>query len=205
MFSTLGFNVGAILAGLGIGGFALAMASRETLADMLGGLMIFIERPFIVGDTIQINDGPTAKVVDMTWRGTRMVNGMNHAFITPNSHVSNSTISNFSKNGPVEDYVFIYVSIDHDPLKVREVIREALRSCDAILQDQPIGPTLGGVTALGYMSVMRYTVWWNTDNYLGRFSTRGKVWDCLWRHFKAKGIKLELMPSRYGHQRQVMH
>ena len=49
-----GYNISAILAGLGIGGIAIAMAARDTLANMLAGLTVLITRPFKVGDIIEI-------------------------------------------------------------------------------------------------------------------------------------------------------
>jgi len=51
-----GYNVGAILAGLGIGGLAFALAAQDTVANLFGGIMIFIQRLFKVGDRIEIGD-----------------------------------------------------------------------------------------------------------------------------------------------------
>ena len=90
--SSLGFKVGTLLAGLGIGGLALAMAARETLANILGGIMIFMERPFKIGDVVQVGDSPVSKVIGMTWRTTRFVDPFNYHINIPNSQVTESNI-----------------------------------------------------------------------------------------------------------------
>ncbi|NIA21354.1 MAG: mechanosensitive ion channel, partial [Anaerolineaceae bacterium] len=52
----LGYSVSSLLAGLGIGGLALAMAAKDTLANLFGGIVIFTDRPFCVGDWVKIGD-----------------------------------------------------------------------------------------------------------------------------------------------------
>ena len=60
----LGYSVSGLLAGLGIGGLALAMASKDTLANLFGSIMILIDRPFHVGDwiTFPVGDGVVEEV-----------------------------------------------------------------------------------------------------------------------------------------------
>jgi small-conductance mechanosensitive channel len=194
ILSTLGFNVGAILAGLGIGGLAIAMAARETLSDMVGGIMIFIERPFVIGDTVQISGGATVKVVDMTWRTTRLVDAFDYHHTVPNSQVANATIQNFTRNKPAGDYFSIYVSPEHEPDKVIATVNEALADCDAIMQDQDKDTMLAGIKTIGYTTVMEYWPWWYTTDYHNRNSTRAAVWHSIWAHLNNAGIKLEINP-----------
>jgi len=118
--STLGFNIGTILAGLGIGGLAVAMAAKDSLANILGGIMIFIERPFTLGDIIKIGSLPVAKVVEMTWRTTRLLDTFNYYMNVPNSQVAESSIQNYTKSIPIGDYIDVYVSPEHPPEKVNE-------------------------------------------------------------------------------------
>jgi MscS family membrane protein len=55
ILQTLGYSVGSLLAGLGIGGLAVAMAAQETLSNLFGGIVIFADRPFRVGDWVQVD------------------------------------------------------------------------------------------------------------------------------------------------------
>lgn len=190
--STLGFNVGAILAGLGIGGLAIAMAARETLSDLLGGIMIFIERPFVIGDSIQIGSGAVTRVVDMTWRTTRLADPFDYYFTVPNSQVANATIKNFTRVKPYGDYISIYVSPEYEPDRVIAIVNQALESCEAILQDRAKDTMLAGVTTVGYATVMEYWPWWYTGDYHNRAGSRAAVWHSIWKHLNRSGIKLEI-------------
>lgn len=195
ILSTLGFNVGAILAGLGIGGLAIAMAARETLSDMLGGIMIFVERPFVIGDTIQVGSGPVAKVVDMTWRTTKLQSASTYYFNVPNSQVANTTIQNFSRDKPICDWVTLYVSAEHDPEEVIAVANRALHECDMIIHEPGlIDTSFGGETTLGNQTVMWYWPWWYIEDYHDRGMIRDAVWRLIWKHMKEAGIKLDIKP-----------
>ncbi len=195
IMSTLGFNIGAVLAGLGIGGLAVAMAARETLADIIGGVMIFLERPFVIGDTIQVGSGPVAKVMDMNWRTTKLLGISTYYFNVPNSQVANSTIQNFTRDKPICDWVTLYVSAEHDPEEVSAVANKAMHACDAILHDEGlIGTSVGGVTELGNQTVMSYYPWWYIDDYHRRGAIRGEVWKVLWKPLQEASIKLEIRP-----------
>lgn len=195
ILSTLGFNVGAILAGLGIGGLAIAMAARETLSDMLGGIMIFVERPFVIGDTIQVGSGPVAKVVDMTWRTTKMLGTTTYYINVPNSQVANSPIQNFSRDKPICDWVTLYVSAEHDPQDVVAIANKAMSECDLIVQEPGmIDTSVGGETTLGNQTVMWYWPWWYMDDYHQRGAVRGEVWKLIWKHMKEAGIALDIKP-----------
>lgn len=195
ILSTLGFNIGAILAGLGIGGLAVAMAARETLSDIIGGIMIFTERPFVIGDTIQVASGPVAKVVDMNWRTTKLLGTTTYYYNMPNSQVANSTIQNFSRDKPICDWVTLYMSTEHDPEQVIAVANRALHECNTILHgDGLIDTALGGAVELGQQTAMIYWPWWYIDDYHRRGAMRHDVWKLLWKHFQEADIKLEIKP-----------
>ena len=64
---TVGVNVSAIVAGLGLTGFAFGFAFKDMLSNFISGIMIFIYEPFNLGDTIEV-DGKTGKVIDINLR-----------------------------------------------------------------------------------------------------------------------------------------
>ncbi|NKB61686.1 MAG: mechanosensitive ion channel [Gammaproteobacteria bacterium] len=193
IFSSLGFNVGAVLAGLGIGGLAIAMAARETLSDLLGGIMIFIERPFVIGDVVKIGGGVTTRVVDMTWRSTLLRTPWNYTFSTPNSQVANSVISNFTKEGPTMDFVPVYLSPEYDPVMIQDLIEKAVLSVDITYGDEG-GCSTGGIVLVETITLMRYWPWWYVNNYASRGKFRGAVWKAIWAELSAAGIKMEIKP-----------
>ena len=88
-----GYEVGAVLAGLGIGGLALAMAARDTVANVFGGFTIFTDRPFTIMDRIRIS-GFDGTVEEIGIRSTR-VRTLDGTLVTiPNSSFSESAVEN---------------------------------------------------------------------------------------------------------------
>ena len=193
--SSLGFKVGTLLAGLGIGGLALAMAARETLANILGGIMIFIERPFKIGDVVQVGDSPVSKVTGMTWRTTRFVDPFNYHINIPNSQVTESNIINYTKDTIAEDYISMYVSAEHDPQRVISLANQALAQCPSIMQEQAKDTLLVGQRPLEDTVVMEYWPRWRVDDYHRRHEIRNEVWSYLWDYFSKAGIELEISDS----------
>jgi len=91
-----GYDVGAIIAGLGIGGLAVAMAAKDTLANMLGGFTIMASRPFKVGDRIKVS-GFDAVVREIGMRTSRLEEFSSKRIITmPNAAFSDKPIVNVS-------------------------------------------------------------------------------------------------------------
>ncbi len=90
-----GYNVGAVLAGLGIGGLALAMAARDTVANVFGGVTVFADRPFAVNDRIRIS-GYEGFVREIGIRSTRIETMDGPYVIIPNARFSESAVENVS-------------------------------------------------------------------------------------------------------------
>lgn len=88
-----GYNVASLIAGLGIGGLAIALAARETLANFFGSLTIFLDRPFKIGDWIKTGD-VEGTVEEVGFRSTRIRTFYNSLVSVPNSNVANTDIDN---------------------------------------------------------------------------------------------------------------
>ncbi|MGB1031298.1 MAG: mechanosensitive ion channel family protein [Flavobacteriales bacterium] len=91
--SNAGYNVGALLAGVGIGGIAMAMAAKDFVANMFGGVTVFIDKPFVVGDRIQI-DGFDGTVVEIGIRSTRLKTLAGRIVTVPNHKFTDSYVEN---------------------------------------------------------------------------------------------------------------
>jgi len=96
IISRMGQDVKAIVAGLGIGGVALALAAQETLKNLFGSIMILVDKPFQVGDWITA--GNTEGVVeDIGFRSTRIRTFPDTLVTIPNSKMADAEINNFSR------------------------------------------------------------------------------------------------------------
>lgn len=96
VITELGFNLSGLVAGLGISGVIVTLAAQDTAKNLFGGLMIFLDKPFVVGDWIQV-DTFEGTVEDITFRSTRIRTFENSVVNVPNSNISNASIINWSK------------------------------------------------------------------------------------------------------------
>lgn len=90
-----GYDVGALIAGLGIGGLALAMAAKDSVSNIFGGIMIFTDKPFKVGDRIKIN-GFDGSIVEVGIRTSRMRTLEGRLVTIPNSQFTGNMVENVS-------------------------------------------------------------------------------------------------------------
>jgi MscS family membrane protein len=90
-----GYNVGALLAGLGIGGLALAMAAKDTISNVFGSITIFSDQPFRINDRIKI-DGFDGVVIEIGVRSTRLRTLEGRIVTIPNHKFTESSVENIS-------------------------------------------------------------------------------------------------------------
>ena len=96
VISLLGINLNGLVAGLGVGGVIITLAAQDTAKNLFGGLVILFDKPFKVGDWIEISPYE-GTVEDVTFRSTRVRTFENSVVNIPNSVISASSIINWSK------------------------------------------------------------------------------------------------------------
>ncbi|QVL48160.1 MAG: mechanosensitive ion channel family protein [Thiocapsa sp.] len=92
----IGLPAYSVITGLGVGGLAVALAARETLANLLGSLAIMLDRPFRIGDWIKMNDNE-GTVEDIGFRSTRIRTFYDSLLSVPNSVTVNAAIDNMGE------------------------------------------------------------------------------------------------------------
>ncbi len=122
LLSIIGFDIGVIVAGLGIGGLALAMASKDTLSDIIGGIAIVMSKSFKVGDYL-IYNGKMVTVESIGVRYTRFSGGHDDHYqtVVPNSNLAESTIVNVTGNTRslrIDSYIHLSTRNDAEKLKL---------------------------------------------------------------------------------------
>jgi MscS family membrane protein len=96
VLDNMGFDVMTLITGLGIGGLAIAMAAKETIAHLLGGVTIFVDQPFRVGDSVDLS-GTSGKVEEVGLRTTRVRSWEGNLVIIPNATTANGKVENISQ------------------------------------------------------------------------------------------------------------
>jgi MscS family membrane protein len=137
VLSAWGYNTNAILAGFGVGGIAVALASQKTIENLFGGISVISDRPVLVGDFCQFG-GQTGTVEDIGLRSTR-IRTLDRTLVTvPNSSFSTMTLENFSKRDRMWFHPTLHLRRDTEPEKIRAM----MDAVQAILQKQPkVDPT----------------------------------------------------------------
>jgi small-conductance mechanosensitive channel len=173
ILSTLGFNVTAILAGLGIGGLAIGLAAQPMIADVLGAVVIFAERRFRSGDVIRIGADDPARVVGLTWRSTQVKNSDGLVVTIPNRKVTEATIQNLTRAGETYDNLNVSVTTQKEVAKVLAVIQRAMAECADLAADH--GVSVKEFNQKGETKTIKYRFWWFLRDYEARNRTRDEV------------------------------
>ena len=100
----LGFPIAPLLAGAGVAGLALSLAARDTLANLIAGVLLIVDRPFQVGDRIELWSAPQetgtwGDVIDIGLRATRIRNPDNLVVVVPNNEIMRRDIINYTMSG----------------------------------------------------------------------------------------------------------
>jgi len=135
-----GVNVTALTAALGIGGLAISLAAKDTVADAIAGMLILIDRPFRVGDRIEIQGvGTWGDVLDVGLRTTRIRTRDNRMVIVPNSIISNNQVINYSYPDP-RYRIETHVDINHgtDVETVRRLLVDTLSQVEGVVTEKPV-------------------------------------------------------------------
>lgn len=95
IITEFGYNISALIAGLGLGGLTIALAAKDSAANFFGGLVLVTERPFEIGDWISCA-GIEGTVEDISLRSTKIRTGPGSLTTVPNATLSNADITNWS-------------------------------------------------------------------------------------------------------------
>jgi small-conductance mechanosensitive channel len=130
-----GADLSGALTALGLGGLVLGLALQEPLGNLFSGIMLLMERPFEVGDEIEVGD-TTGVVQEINWRSVHVVSPGGITRIIPNSSLNGQTITNYSRplrqRAETLEFGFSY---EDAPNKVRAVLEEVARGTPGVLPD----------------------------------------------------------------------
>lgn len=167
MMQTFGFSIGGILAFGGVGGIAVGFAAKDMLANFFGGMTIYLDKPFKVGDWIRSPEKEIEGSVErIGWRSTRIRTFDQRPLYVPNSVFTNIVVENPSRM--FARRIFETVGIRYDDFHVLEKIvdevREMMRSHEEIAQERTL---MVNFDAFADSSL----------NFFVYAFTRTKVWD----------------------------
>lgn len=194
----LGMNVTGLLASLSIGGLAVGLAAQDTLSNLFGAVALFADKPFRVGDRIQL-DAIDGSVEAIGLRSTRIRNLDGHLVTVPNRTMANASLTNVSKRPNIETVMNIGVTYDTPADKVdraMEIIEEIFRphpkTADLIISFNKFESS-----SLNILVVH----WWDSTDFKEYLLQFQKLNLELKRRFDAEGISFAF-PSQTVYLRQ---
>jgi MscS family membrane protein len=122
VLSSWGYNTTALLAGLGVGGVAVALAAQKTIENLFGGVAVITDRPVAVGDFCKFGDR-SGTVEDIGLRSTRIRTPERTLVTVPNGAFSSMTLENLSRKDKTWFHLMLNLRRDTTPEQVRELLR----------------------------------------------------------------------------------
>ncbi len=137
--NNVGFNVGAVLAGMGIGGLALAMAAKDTVSNLFGGVMIFTDKPFKIRDRVQI-EGYDGVVEEIGIRSTRLRTLAGRVVTIPNAKFTDGIVENVSSEPTRKVVLNLGLTYDTPPEKMELAMKllKEINDANPRVRENPI-------------------------------------------------------------------
>lgn len=175
----------SILAGLGVGGLAVALAAQDTIKNFFGSLVIFADKPFELGDRIVVN-GHDGGVEEVGFRSTRIRTLDGHLVTVPNGELANMTIQNIGKRPYIKRVMNVGITYDTPPEKVEQaidILKELLKDHEGMKADYPPRVFFNGYNDCSLNILVIY--WYHPPEY--------------WKYLEhAERINLELLKCYNG-------
>jgi MscS family membrane protein len=136
-----GYDVGALVAGLGIGGLALAMAAKDTVSNIFGGFTVFTDRPFVINDRVRVS-GYDGMIQEVGIRSTRLQTLEGRVVTIPNSTFSDSAVENVSLEPNRKVVVELGLTYDTKPEGLRrgmEILEKIVADTDGLEENVVTG------------------------------------------------------------------
>lgn len=162
--------VTSILVSTGLFATVIGFAMKDFIADVINGISLSIERPYNIGDWIEIENGKyLGKVIDITWRTTRLLSRNDSMIVVPNNRCGNMIIHNFSKPGEVySSNYWISINSTLPPNLVQRQLLHGMQTVKNIVKDPAPRAYLADATSEPFKYNIR--VWWKSYefSYFGR-------------------------------------
>ncbi len=187
----VGIAITPLIAGLGIGGIAVALALQPTLSNLFSGTFMISEGELNEGDFIELDGGPSGFVVDVSWRSTKIRDRFNNLIMIPNSKIMDSIMTNYySQSKVMTVMVACGVSYDSDLEHVEKVALEVAKGVrddlDSAIKDYE--PSLlftnFGDSNIDFLVIIQ------GEDRLGTFYVKHELIKRLHTRFNREGIEI---------------
>jgi len=189
VMDVMDINISPLIAGLGLGGLAVALAIQPTLANLFAGTYVMTEGVIATGDYIELESGMAGYVVEVGWRSTRIRTWGNNLVVVPNARFAETIITNYQQPVPaVNVYVTCGVSYDSDLDHVEKICREVMG--DLVENDRNAVRSYGSWFAFDAFGESNVDFWLfvQARDRIASFNLQSALIKNLHREFRVKNI-----------------
>ena len=181
----LGINTASLITSLGVAGLTIGFAARDALSNIISGVFIFWDRPFVLGDLIEI-EGKYGRVDRITLRSTRVVTVDGKMLAIPNAEVVNSTVASYTNFPNLRIEVSATVGVEENLGRVRAIMLGVVEG-DHDYMEQP-APQVVVAELNDYNVLVTLRAWLHDErkHIPKRFQLRERVFEAL----RAEGIDM---------------
>jgi small-conductance mechanosensitive channel len=190
-------DIKAILAALGVGGLAVALALQDTLSNLFAGFYVSVARQIRIGDFIKIDAGQSGYVQDIGWRSTTLEETAGNLIFIPNSKLSQSIVTNYNlpkRNMAVS--ITVPVAYTSDPNQIEQILKEiaaaATDQIPGVLKDP--APTVRLIPGFGETS-MDFTLSCHVAEYADQFQVQHELRKRIVLRFHEERITFRAAPA----------
>jgi len=181
----MGYPITGFLVSTGVAVGIVGLALQSTLNDLFSGIALSLEKPFHIGEWIELENKTVGQVIDLTWRSTRLKTFNNTILSIPNSKMAGFAINNLDRpDGAYGIWYTLRVSANVDPTLVVTVLSTALSHCSHVLPKPTPTVRLNDASSTPYL----YTVWVHYRGYLAHFRGQEQLYMEIHKALKNAGV-----------------
>ena len=178
----------SIIAGLGIGGLAFALAAQDTIKNIFGSIVLYIDKPFEIGDRVVV-DGHDGPVEEVGLRSTKIRTLDGHLVTIPNGELANRTIKNIGKRPYIRRLMNITITYDTPPEKIDralEIVKGLLENHEGMKDDFPPRMFFSDFNADSLNLMVIY--WYHPPDYWTYMAFSENLNKAIFQKFNEEGI-----------------
>jgi small conductance mechanosensitive channel len=173
-----GIKVSAVLASLGIAGLTIGFAARDSLSNIIAGVLIFLDRPFVIGDLVEI-EGAYGEVDKITLRSTRIVTSDGKMLAVPNTEVVNKTVASYTNFPHLRIDIPVTIGATENIEEVRQILLQLISDTTVYLVDPKPRVVVKALNDYNVELELQAWIYEERQHVALRFSLREQVFEAL--------------------------
>ncbi len=186
-----GYDVLSLLTALGVGSLAIGLAAKETLTNMISGFTIMVDRPFGIGDRIELTGGQVGEVLDIGLRSTKIMMAEQNVLVVPNTELVNTKVINLNYPNPrLKNKITVGIAYGSDVEKAKRIMKECALSIPSVVGEPAPDVFFTKFGDFSLELIMLYTV----EKFTDKIPSQDAINMLVLKRFQEEGIEIPYLP-----------